>query len=176
MPSTPAAAVGARPAPVHHGDAAPHPSLPGIGTVPLAALAVSDQITVCTLDQWLQAFHRGLVPLPADPPALQHVVRAAVVQAQWHTLFQTVQQLGTSSGAVPAPLLEAVLHVVRGDFTTLALAMELLIADGGDGDDGDALVALVQAQRRTLHGLIPDLAGPHAVGARVYGRQDAITP
>ncbi len=160
MPRTPTETGRARPAPAPHGDAAPLPALRGTVGVPLTALATPDQITICTLYQWLHAVNGQLVPLPANPRALQQTIAAVLAQEHWATLFHAVQQLGSER---PAPPLDAVLHTVRGTFTALTLAMELLVADAGSGDDGRMLLALVQAQRSTLHRLIPDLSCRPAV-------------
>ncbi len=160
MRRTPAAAEHARSAPAPHRTVAPLPAVPGTVAIPLAALAMPDRQTVVLLDAWLQAIQRRIGPLPADPRALQQTIAAVLAQEHWATVFHAVQQLGSER---PAPPLDAVLHTVRGTFTALTLAMELLVADAGSGDDGRMLLALVQAQRSTLHRLIPDLSCRPAV-------------
>ncbi len=157
MPTTLAEAGRARPALAPHGDAATVPALCGTVAVPLTALATPDQITICSLYQWLHAFHAQLVLLHADPAAVQRMVVATVAQDHWAGLFQAVQHLGAER---PAPPLEAVLHVLRGSFAALAAALELRVAEVEVGDNGGELVRLVQDQLHTLRRLIPDLAAP----------------
>lgn len=133
--------------------------LRGTLPVPLAALAVPDQATVCMLYQWLATLRTRLVGVQYDPPALHRCVRAAVADGHWPALFHAVQQLGTTHPLGTPPVVDAVLHDIRGSFTTLAGTMELLVA--GDPSAGCGLVTLVQEQLHTLGHLIPDLAARH---------------
>lgn len=161
MGRSPAAAARVHPAPTQRHGSAARSTQDRPLAVPLAALAVPDQLTVSTLYQWVHTFHLRLVPLHDDPPALQRAINAAMAQAQWSTLFHAVQELGATrveGGITPQ---DTVLHDIRGSFATLAAAMELVVADVGDWGTEHRLVGLVQDHLHTLGRLIPDLVCLH---------------